>query len=171
VRDLFGDRTVAALAATDRVEWFRIDPHVRGVGDGIEGYRVVTVGPVVQRAPAQPLIDLLLSERTYRWGAASACKPTPGVALRMRSGDVKLFVIVCFECDELQLVLREPGGREAKNVRHNFRNGRPTLVRLAKEAFPKDRVIHALDEAVREFKRMGPPNTGKVVQRGNRDRR
>jgi hypothetical protein len=163
VTNLYGEATLDAMATADRVEWFRIDPQTRGVGDGIEGYRVVAVGPVLRPPETRGLIDILMSDTTYRWGAASGCKPTPGVAARLRAGTSKVFVILCFECDELQVVRREAGGHEAADVRHNFLPGRPALVRLAKEAFPKDRAIQAMSDAARVLVRRPPP---KVRGRG-----
>jgi hypothetical protein len=158
VAELYGEATVDALKSVDRVEWFRIDPKTRGVGDGIEGYRVVTVGPVVRPPESRELIDVLKNNGTYRWGAASGCKPMPGVAARLRADAFKLFVIFCFECDELQVVLRGTGGHEMNNVRHNFLPGRPALVRLAKAAFPKDRAIQSMSDAARVLARRPRPN-------------
>ena len=172
-RALYTPAVADAMAAADRVEWFRLEPPAwaRRGGAGaaspdtsppraIEGAAVRYDGPVQGEDGARELTRLLLDDGSYRWGSASGCKPTPGVLARLRSGGQTVSFLLCFECVDLQAVARDAAGEVVHRAYHNFIPARPALTRLVKRVFPDDNDIQALDESPVRLVRRGPPRVG-----------
>jgi hypothetical protein len=141
-------RMLTAPAAGASLEAWRVaaEPGPRGAappaGPQLHGHAIVA-GPVaLDAASAAALADVLTSDATYLWEVAKACEFLPGVVVRWREGATTLDVLVCFSCDELEVV------RDGARVgREDFDPRRADLVRVAKRLFPADAQLQALREA------------------------
>jgi hypothetical protein len=73
----------------------------------------------------------------------SACLLQPLVALRFRRAEQSVEALVCFECGEL--ICEDERGR-ALSGRMMLGGERGALLRAAKQAFPLDRTLQAIEE-------------------------
>jgi hypothetical protein len=144
--------TWAVLTSADKVEVFRLDGNnflfpdkkvseekeTRRIG----GFLVTGQGEDPEKAFAGKLAEVLADERTDT-GNAKKCFQ-PGVAFRIWKGKEVVDVLICFGCNNLYC------GPSVDLAQENTFFGRsprrPDLVRLAKEAFPADREIQALQD-------------------------
>lgn len=151
VRQFLGERTVAAIQGATRVEAFRVDPQRRPAGSdpagpAIGGYPITaTVGEQGQEF-ASALADVLLEDRTYQFEIAKGCIFSPGVGFRLWKQHQAVAVLLCFHCDELEVLWEDPAGAAQRPEHEDFDAACPALVQLAKLAFPDDPEIQALRE-------------------------
>jgi hypothetical protein len=152
VKNFLGDKAVDVLSAADRVEVYRIqgfrpDPQKKpdDKAEKIGGYMVLAKGKEQGKEFAGRLREVLFNDKTYLFDVAKLCIFDPGVAFRMRKGEVTVEVLLCFSCDEV-LVLTSEGGKVARRSHEDVDPMRAVLVKLAKEALPDDKDIQALKE-------------------------
>ncbi|HET7624870.1 MAG TPA: hypothetical protein VFM25_06345, partial [Verrucomicrobiae bacterium] len=77
------------------------------------------------------------------------CSPNYGVRIRFIRPGKKLDVYLCFGCEIL--LVRTPDGWKEEN----FDLGRPALVELLKQLFPKDEEIKKLSTQKVDWKHIG----------------
>jgi hypothetical protein len=148
VKTFLGDRAVDVLSATDKVEVYRVQGFRNKPDDKAEmigGYAVLAKGKEQGKEFAGRLREVLFNDKTYLFDVAKLCKFDPGVAYRLRKGNVTVEVLLCFSCDEV-LVLTLEGGKEVKRSHEDVDPMRAVLVKLAKEALPDDKDIQGLKE-------------------------
>jgi hypothetical protein len=142
----YSDRTKDVLSKSTKVEVFRIDgKNFKEKKEGEErigGYPVTAKGKGRDQDFAKKLTAILLDETTYTDQFAKCY--WPGVVFRVWKDKEAVDVIICFKCGNFYC------GPPASDVRENGSfSGSPRradLVRLAKEAFPDDKEIQALEE-------------------------
>jgi len=150
-KDRPGGRTTGILAGTTRVEVFRIDggdeahePRPINPGDlTVSGYAILAKGADQGPECAQRLEEIL-SVETMLAGMRAHCF-WPGVAFRIWKGQEYTDMIICFRCQNYYLGPATDG----RAMENGWFAGSPSasrLVRLAKEAFPDDKEIQALEE-------------------------
>jgi hypothetical protein len=153
VRRLLGDRALRVLPAAAAVEVYRVDPKDYAdptrtpttPDERVGGYAVTATGPPQGPEFAARLRRLLFDPGTYWFEAAKGCIFQPGVAFRLRDGGDVVEVLLCFSCDELRILTRDAAGNVLHRGDEDFDPARPALVELAREAFPDDPVIRALE--------------------------
>jgi len=136
--EVFRVRSVAALAATANPDDAQIDQWI-----------VVKVDSGNQ-ALAKQIADVLLADDTYMFGpGAKACIFDPAVVLRVWSGADAIDALVCFHCNEIELLTRDGAGRIVHRAYEDLNPSRAALVRLVKRLIPNDREIQAVAERFR----------------------
>ena len=118
---------IADLSKSRACEAYRID------GYGISG------PTAIDDASRATLSKVLTDPDTYLWDSAKPCEFVPGVALRLSDANVRVDVLVCFSCEELEMYTN------GKRVGHeDFDSRRTDLLRVAKQLFPEDEGIQKL---------------------------
>ena len=110
----------------------------------MHGFVVTGKGREQGKAFAGRLAAVLLDEKTYYFEGAKGCEFVAGVAFRVHGKGEPVDVVLCFSCNELVVYVADPETKETARKREDFDDARPALVKLAKEAFPDDRVIQSL---------------------------
>jgi hypothetical protein len=165
-----GRETLALLAAPDRIEAFAVHPWPAdrpppnqrhssppqlppGAPTTLFYRPVYAVGRLLTAEFARRLAAALLDDASYLpdhppFGNRiyKSCLLSPAVGYRIWSGPRSVDLLFCFQCDQVEIV-RDlgPRGQTAADID----NGRPTFVRLAKEALPDVAEIATLSEARR----------------------
>ena len=134
-----GPAGLAALRADGPVSVALLDP---GPGPRVLELSEVTVREAARplsAADARALRDALAREEAYLWNVAKACLPTWGALLEFGGEAPALQVLLCLECDMLNVHLdgARVGGEDFDPVRSD-------LVRALQSAFPADPVIRDL---------------------------
>ena len=137
VRDFFGEDVCAIVEGAEHVEVQRLDP---SRGQGETGRGVALVGDPAVPTPEwiQRLKTVLENSQSYEWKDGKLCVPMPGLRVLCTKGEDSVALLLCFECEMLSMAL----AGEARWG--DFDPARSELVRLAKELFPRDPVIQAL---------------------------
>ena len=146
VEKILGAPVVKLLQGCTKVETFRIDAVVsieRGK-EYIGGYKIVGHGKDEGKDYAVRLTNVLFAETTY-YGDSAKCFE-PGVAFRVWCDKEWVDVVICFKCTNLAIF--DGKGREIAEAHGGFGGtaSEAALIKLAKEAFPDDKVIQALKE-------------------------
>lgn len=154
VLEFLSEPVVRILQAPTKVEIFRLDPYgLETRTSEISGYPIVSASHINDRTLGSKLAAVLLDEKTYSFNSVKLCGFAPGVAFRIWKNNEHVDVLVCFSCDELEIVYQPPAdaGHSPETTqdendarREDFDAARPVLVRLAKKVFPKDESIQAL---------------------------
>jgi len=150
VNKLLGDKIVGVLQGADRVETFRIERI-----NPEPGYKILATGAVWRDEKARQVATLFLEEKNYVWDSRKACKPQPGVLLRIWRTNESVDVLLCFECMILQ------AGKAGEWKEGDFDPMNSQLVKLAKEALPDDKVIQGLKDDLNK----GSADSGTVETR------
>jgi hypothetical protein len=149
VENFLGKETLEVLLGATRVEGFRVNPEqVKPPTDQktIGGYPITATGQEQGKEFAKAIRHILFNEKTYLFDTTKRCAFAPGVAFRLWKGDEAVEVLLCFSCDELEVIVKDPTGKELRRVREDSDPMRPALVGLAKKAFPKDPELQKLKE-------------------------
>jgi hypothetical protein len=150
LREVFSDRGIASLGGASRVEAFRIvdtawHPRPQDPIGEMEGYPITSIGQAQGSDFASGMATYLLDGKLYFYHPD--CIDDPGVAFRLWKGKESVTLLVCYQCEYLEVIVRDGSGRPIHRAGTFFRDfsGAPDLMRrLAKEAFPDDREIQAL---------------------------
>jgi len=149
-----GDRTVTILRGSTGVEVFRVDPAsylAPGKEDpekksSFQRYAVTARGKNQGAEFAARAAGLLLDPAHFALDSGKGCTFSPGVGLRFRKGKETAEVLLCFRCDDLEVVTPNPQSGGVRRFFADFHPGRASFVRLVKEAFPEDALIQGLKE-------------------------
>jgi RNA polymerase sigma factor (sigma-70 family) len=145
VRKLLGERGAEILSRANTVEVWYMGTKSAPKGGG--GFPVVTL--VEGKAQPKPFADrlraVLLDEKSYRAGEVRE-GTNPAVGFRLRDGEDRLEVVLSFTGNRLSAVTWHGKGKRLSSGQADFGPARAALVRLAKEAFPKDKKIQSLTE-------------------------
>jgi hypothetical protein len=135
------------LMKPDRVEPFRIEPSVE-MERGLDGQQVLYKAKLLDRSASVRMATLLLDPKSYISPGRSykMCAFQPRLAFRYWQGQRFLDVLLCFGCNQLMVVERDPtvplrslGGLGARfRVGGDFDPIRKELKLLMVEAFPGD---------------------------------
>lgn len=138
------------IKAGATVQAYRLDPATpRGKPTDpqtLDGYKVVA-GPV-QLSPdaAGRLTDVLTNRYTYKTSAFKAdCAFQPLVGFRYAASPHPVDVIIAFPCKEARFVRWTLDGSRPDDKDEDIAGGYYELVNVAKEAFPSDPAVQALD--------------------------
>lgn len=102
----------------------------------------MTGDPVaVDDALVKSMTQLLLDEKSYKWGTGKACEPNYGVRLEFIQGDKTTDVLFCFDCKILGVYVN---GKDVGMA--GFDDVHTPFVKLVKTMFPKDKEIQELKE-------------------------
>jgi hypothetical protein len=145
-----GGATADILAGAERVEVFRVDPRGRENPPALSiGEFAITATEREQgRAFAERLAGVLLKPQAH-FGPGYKCF-FPGVAFRLWRGGERVDVLVCFVCQNYDLITHPVGGENRRSYTHAFSSGVwDELLALAKEAFPDDADIQGLTRETR----------------------
>ncbi len=139
-----GRQAMDIVARPDEVHAFRLGAPADLYDSSVSEFATYprTAGPVtLSKATVAKLSGALLSPGTYAWEYGKACRPQYGVLLTFSQRDDSVDVLFCFECDMLLF------GRNSEAVGgEDFDFGRAVFVAAAKECFPDDQEIQALNE-------------------------
>jgi hypothetical protein len=160
LRNVFSDRGIAIVKGADRAEAYRIrDGRGEGPFGSIEGYPITAVGkgadPALARRFVEPLLD------GSRYFASPDCFINPGVAYRLRAAEGSVSLVVCYECDNIDVYVRDEHGRLTHRggaFLYDPLGGPKGLVRIAKEAFPDDGEIQKLGDQAKVMIPVEMPN-------------
>jgi hypothetical protein len=163
IRKFFGAGVIQIVRHPTRVEAFRIkwtdhqDLHGRVAVDRIGGLRIVGESRPVADADAVRVGDLLLSQSTYNkdfpvhmershgtW-IVKNCAFGPVVAIRFWKGESSATILLCFQCDDLEVVTAS-NGRERKGSIAWFSGGRSELLRTVRKLFPDDELVRLIED-------------------------
>ncbi len=140
---------VAHVAGASKVEVYRIDgkkdqrPRLAETGETrFDGWSILYKGKDQSPKFAAKLASLLADEQTYT-DSYIGCF-WPGVGFRAWKDGEALDVLICFKCHNFYF--GSPIGETRNNATFCGSPNTTRLVRLAKEAFPDDEEIQALDE-------------------------
>jgi hypothetical protein len=141
-----GTPAAAVLKRANRVEVFKL-AHKRA-GDGqnsVGGYLVL--GPAVEQGePATRRISqLLLDEKSYRFGQSTVGGFTPVVGLRIHDGDRSVDVVLSFATDEVVVSCRNPDDGVVRSAQAAVAPAREALLEFVKKALPelaRDEALH-----------------------------
>jgi len=150
-KDRFDSPTKDILTNATKVEVFRIagEEHpdqplpAAEANKRIGGFRVIAQGPDLGNEFAYKLAEVLFDKTTWTEDFAKCF--WPGIAFRIWKNNEAVDVLICFKCDNLYCgPSSDKGVRENASFWHSPR--RTDLLRLAKEAFPDDQEIQALED-------------------------
>lgn len=149
IRKELGETAINILNGADSIETIRIegDPRKnRGLPDNqkLEGYEILSKGKPQGKKHIERLNQLLFNESSYSFDSAKGCIFMPGVAYRVSTEKATVVVLVCFSCDEIKILTYDAKGKQTHRFSEDIDNVRPQFVKLAKEAFPKDKAIQSL---------------------------
>lgn len=146
-RDWLGGEITAIVEGAEKIETFRIREDFatqaqreKSRDKRIAGRLLLGQGKNLTKQQQTSLQKLVLSDSSYEWKIAKGCEPTPGVVFRIHHKDRYVDIVVCFECRMWGFV--KPGGGQEKW--EDFDPVAQQLVKLAKAAFPNDKVIQGL---------------------------
>jgi hypothetical protein len=141
------EAVAAVLMKADRVEPFRIEPSL-AMEQGLDSQQILYKAKPLGRSASVRMATLLLDPKSYSSPGRSykLCAFQPRLAFRYWKGQRFLDVLICFECDQLMVVERDPsvpfssvGGLDARfRVGGDFYPVREELKLLMTEAFPGD---------------------------------
>lgn len=148
VVEQFGGRIIRILKEADRVDSYRIrsnnpDDLSRPGRPNIAGHEIIRSGKTQPKGFATKLGAALLNERNG-FGVAKMCIWSPGVVFKAWRGKESVTVMICFECDDLTVKAHDADGQVIGSTGFDFSANRPSLVALAKQAFPADSRIQSL---------------------------
>lgn len=142
-----GAPTLATLRGATHVETFRV-----GVTPGfgqpaptktIDDRPVSAPGLSKDRAFAARMTAVLLDPRLYDV-SHDRCLFRPGIVFRLWKGRACVDCVMCFHCNDIQILTRDAAGRVIHSEFTNFTPLRPTLLALVKQTFPADQEIQGL---------------------------
>ncbi len=147
VKKLLGEKAVGLFAGATKVEVFRVEGGGKGEKDKtVGGFRITATGKEQDAKFAAKVAAVVLNEKSYVWDAAKGCIFQPGVAFRVWKGDESVVVVICFSCDQVQIITADKDGKLSKPVWGETDPSRAALVKLAKAALPDDKEIQKLKE-------------------------
>jgi len=161
--NILGERARWILAAPERVEAFRVraqnnqakeadisdlEPAARATLPGIRvaGYPVLVEARTLAQALSSEIATLITNECTYDRSGAPGCAFEPGVAFRIVRGSESVDAVVCFNCNQIEIVISREGRPVHVNrlAQISFERGRRRLLDSARAAFPSDTQLSGL---------------------------
>lgn len=160
---IFGERGRWILAAPERVEAFRVraqdneakeaaisdlGPAERASLPGVRvaGYPVLAKASWLPQPLSSEIVSRVANECTYDQSGAPGCAFEPGVAFRVVRGSESLDAVVCFACNQIEIVISREGRPVHVNrlAQISFDRGRRHLLDVARAAFPSDTQLSGL---------------------------
>ncbi|MCE9584514.1 MAG: hypothetical protein K8T20_18655 [Planctomycetes bacterium] len=128
------------------VEVYRIEPDpTKAEGPNVVcGHKVISRGKDQGEAFAARIRTTLTEGQEAPTGKAKECKFQPGVLFRFVNGGDHADLLLCFSCDQFEIVATDPKAADASITMRDFDNYRAALVRLAQEALPDDKIVQGL---------------------------
>ncbi len=135
--------TVQILMAPDRVEAFRVAPHLdrkqlRQTRQWIGEYPVIQSGTSRQKEKAVQVAGAVLSAT----GSLKRCAFQPGYAVRYWQGTRSVSLLFCFRCAEVRILPPPASGEPVFGV--DFGKVSVEIVKFLQAEFPDDRDLAAL---------------------------
>jgi hypothetical protein len=144
-----GQQGIDPILSPVKVHAYRIERPVL-VLDGLNeetqkenkiGRYPIIAGPVeVDSATADTMSRILQNPARYSWDAVKSCTFQPGLVLRFTGKSSTTDVLVCFDCDQLD-IQRDGEVVGAKDF------GATSVLPIAKQLFPDDEQIQSLKTA------------------------
>jgi hypothetical protein len=149
VDTFLGRETIEILRHPAKVETFRVRSFTQAeklAGAVNRDYPVTATGPTMDAEFGRRIEQVFLNPDTYDFGGSKLCIFDPGVRFRVWSGDRHVDLMLCFHCKEFEFVTYAAGKRVLASGPEDFTGAAPAaLAKLAKEAFPDDPEIQALE--------------------------
>ncbi len=146
-KDFLGETAVKTLDGADKLEVFRIAPMWEKKKDqsaAFAGYPLLATAKDQGKEYLARLSAVMKDDRSYDWGMAKACEFGPGIAFRISSGKDSFIVLVCFQCSEIGVITDE--STPTKMRVQSADRARPALLKLAREAFPDDKILKSVKD-------------------------
>ncbi len=133
------------IESAKSVEVYRIEPNVTKADTGtICGRKIIAQGKDQGEEFTGRLRRALIEGQETPSGKEKECKFQPGVVFRFVNGADHADLILCFQCDELQIESMDPKSSEVARATRYFDAWRAVLVRMAQETLPDDTVVQGL---------------------------
>lgn len=141
LKQLLGNaRNLATIRNGDKVTFYLLaTKNDEGFADNMDGYQRLSQPRRLTAVQRTVVLELLSDARNYGWMVAKGCVPSPGIALKIESGDDEMMVVYCFACNVLAFYQDDAilGGED-------FDMMRPKFVAILKSLYPKNKVIQQL---------------------------
>jgi hypothetical protein len=143
VKQALGEKGLAVLKGATAVETFRIKPRPdNSAAETIAGYPMIGKGKALTPGERDELVGVLSDDKTW-FGESARCF-LPGVVFRVWHDKESADVVVCFQCENHQVHVRDANGEEVHKTGGAFGPDITPLMKLAKKAFPDDVEIQNL---------------------------
>ncbi len=150
------------IESAKTVEVYRIEPDVtKADTKTICGRKVLAQGKDQGEEFTGRLRRALAEGQETPSAKEKECKFQPGVAFRFANGAEHADLLLCFQCDQFEIVSSDPKAPDARTASRDFDNYRAALVRLAQEALPDDKVVQGLVAWKREPEEAAVKQVGK----------
>jgi hypothetical protein len=144
VANQIGEPAVSIIKYANRVEVFRVGEPGKPTIDTIDTCSITSTGNDQGSPFADSLSNLVLADSSYDT-YDDLCVIDPAVIFRLWHGAQHVDVILCFTCNELQVVTDLPNGDQQYLYDGTFSPVRLRFLELAKRALPHDKVIQRLE--------------------------
>jgi len=100
VKDFFGEKALAIIGNSDRVESFRVNStQDESSPKAIAGFPIIRQGTDLSGEQLTQIQSLIFDEKSYRFGVEKMCKFRPEMALRFVKNGESVDVLFSFVCD------------------------------------------------------------------------
>lgn len=146
---MLGERAVKLLEEPGQVTLYRVDGENNARFDvrNVEGFRVLAEKPLdATRIPE--IRALLLDDKAYdftQWGNDKWCGFVPGIAVVFERDKAAVVALVCFKCGDIVFTARDEQGERFFSTYADFGPSRARWLKLAREWFPDDEALKALE--------------------------
>jgi len=140
VKEFLGDSVLLVLSSPESVQAIRLDPTFGTAPDSIDGFRILSRGPMLSAEQTRHLQNLIMDEKSYDFEHMKHHPMDPLVCYQFKKGSTIVNVSVSFAGNLWQFT---SGG---KTVVEDNDPIRKHLVHLAKQLFPNDTVIQGVEE-------------------------
>ncbi|MBL8021880.1 MAG: hypothetical protein JNM27_19555 [Leptospirales bacterium] len=139
VKTFLGEKMLKVLQAPDSVQAIQVEPRAGVSLENIEGFKILNRGPMLSAEQTGLLKSLIMDEKSYDFVNVKRHPMDPIIAYQFKKGTDTVNVLVSFAGNLWQF-----SGFDQKSIEDND-PVRAYLVGLAKELFPKDKEIQALE--------------------------
>lgn len=139
VKTFLGDKMLPVLQAPDSIQAIQVEPRAGVSLENIDGFKILNRGPMLSADQTLLLKGLIMDEKSYDFANVKRHPMDPIVAFQFKKGTNVVNVLVSYAGNLWQFT-----GFDQKQIEDND-PVRASLVGLAKELFPKDKDIQALE--------------------------
>jgi hypothetical protein len=142
--DHMGEEGIRLLREAERVDAFRVKPNnpddwSTPSRPNIDGHEIVSQGKTQNREFAQQLGSVILNEaNSFGGDMPKGCIWSPQSAFKVWRKAEAATILVCFECDSLQIQFQDVKGKVTGTVWLDFDRNRDALLHLAQRALGSD---------------------------------
>jgi hypothetical protein len=146
---MLGEQAVKLLGEPGQVMLYRVDGENNARFDvpNVEGFRILVEKPL-DAARIPEIRDLLLDDKAYdftQWGNDKWCGFVPGIAVVFQRDKASVVALVCFKCGDIVFTASDEKGERFFSTYADFSPSRARWLKLAREWFPHDEALKALE--------------------------